>query len=125
MIDETQHTTTAGRERLFRATISLIYIIAVFWVLFALHWLFRGSDYRYFYAVSGVGYAVVLTILAFYLNRRQRWAWWATVVFLGINILLTIADQVGVWDLAYLVPSIAVFVLAFMIKPALGISRSR
>lgn len=125
MIDPTQHTASPQRERLFRTTITLLYTIAAFWALFALHWLFRGSDYRYFYAVSGVGYAVVLALLARYLNRKLVWAWWVTVIFLGANILLTIADQVGWFDIAYLIPSIAVFVLVFMIKSALGSSRER
>ena len=86
-----------------------MYLIAVFWLVLAVHWLFRGSDYRYFYAVSGLGYAVVLAMLAYYLNKKQRWAWWGATILSGINIILTITDQVGWFDIAYLVPSVALF----------------
>ncbi|MFH1207416.1 MAG: hypothetical protein V1668_02305 [Patescibacteria group bacterium] len=102
----------------FRLTIILFYLTAVFWVIFAASWLFRDSDYRYFYAVTGLGYAVVLAILAFYLNKKKRAAWWLAVVFAVLNILLTIADQVGWFDLAYLVPAIALLIMLFLIKPS-------
>ena len=99
-----------------RFLIILMYLITLFWVVFAIVWLFRDSDYRYFYAVTGFGYAVVMAILAYYLNKRQRWARWGALIMSAINIILTITDQVGWFDLAYLVPSVVLFVLLLTIR---------
>lgn len=107
-------------ERIFRATIVLMYGTAVFWVIFAMLWLFRNSDYRYFYFVSGVGYAIFIAILAYLLNKRRPWAWWLTFVFACLNILLTFADQVGWFDLAYLVPAISLLVMLGFAKRSLS-----
>jgi lysylphosphatidylglycerol synthetase-like protein (DUF2156 family) len=93
-----------------------MYLIALVWLLFAVYWTIQGSDYRYFYAITGFGYAVVLAILTYYLNKKLLWAWWAAIVLAGMNIILTITDQVGWFDLAYLIPSIALFIMLLMSK---------
>ena len=103
-------------ESIFRATIVLMYGTAVFWVIFATLWLFRDSDYDYFYFVSGVGYAIFITVLAYLLNKRRLWVWWLTFLFACLNILLTFADQVGWFDLAYLVPAISLLVMLALAK---------
>ena len=101
-----------------------MYLIALFWVVFAISWLFRDSDYRYFYAVAGTGYAVVIAILAYYLNKRQHWAWWAAVIFAGLGIILTITDQVGWFDLAYLIPAVVLFIMLLIVRPNLLASKA-
>jgi hypothetical protein len=103
-------------DKILRATIVLMYGTAVFWVIFATLWLFRDSDYRFFYFVSGVGYAIFIAILAYLLNKRRLWAWWLTVIFACLNIILTFADQVGWFDFAYLVPAIGLLVMLVMAK---------
>ncbi|MDD5040109.1 MAG: hypothetical protein PHY34_03080 [Patescibacteria group bacterium] len=100
----------------FRATIILMYLTSVFWAVFAVTWLFGGKVYRIFYFVNGLGFAVVLFILTYYLNKKYRWAWWVAIIMAGINIVLTITDQVGWFDLAYLVPAIALFVMLIVIR---------
>lgn len=99
-----------------RFLIILMYLISLFWLAFAATWLFRDSDYRYFYAINGLGYAVILAIFAFYLNKKQRWAWWGAVIFTGISIILTIFDQVGWFDLAYLVPAVVLLIMLLIMK---------
>jgi lysylphosphatidylglycerol synthetase-like protein (DUF2156 family) len=106
--------TPTRKPKLFSATIVLMYVTALFWLLFAGYWLFRGSDYRYFFAITGFGYAIVLAGLTYYLSQKLRWAWWAAIVLAGLNIILTIADQVGWFDLAYLVPAIALLVMLLL-----------
>jgi len=108
-----------------RFLIILMYLIALFWVIFAMAWLFRDSDYRYFYTVIGFGYAVVLAILAYYLNKKQRWAWWGAVIFAGLGIILTITDQVGWFDLAYLVPAVVLFIMLLIVRPRLSASKAQ
>ncbi|MFA6099068.1 MAG: hypothetical protein WCV50_06060 [Patescibacteria group bacterium] len=108
------------RKNFLRIAVISMYLIAAFWVLFAAHWFFRESDYRYFYAISGFSYAIVLAGLAFYLNKKQRWAWWGAIMFTGLNVILTLADQVGWFDLAYLIPSIAVFIIVLRSKKYLS-----
>ncbi|PIY97155.1 MAG: hypothetical protein COY66_00925 [Candidatus Kerfeldbacteria bacterium CG_4_10_14_0_8_um_filter_42_10] len=93
-----------------------MYLIAAFWLVFAASWLFRDSDYRYFYATNGLGYAVVLAMLGYYLNKKQRWAWWGAVILTGLSILLTIFDQIGWFDLAYLVPAVALFYMLLVVR---------
>jgi hypothetical protein len=95
--------------RLTRITIASLYVLAAAWVAFAVQWVFRESTYRVFYGVAGVGFAFCLVVLAVALTRGYRWAKWVTLCFLGANILLTIADQVGLADYIYLVPSVVVF----------------
>lgn len=101
-----------------------MYLISIFWIIFAVHWLFRDSDYRYFYAITGLGYAIVLAILAFYLNKKQRWAWWGAVILTGLSIILTITDQVGWFDLAYLVPAVVLFFLLLVRRKLILVSKS-
>lgn len=102
--------------KVFRATIRLMYAIAFFWVLFGFFWLTRDSDYRFFYFVSGLGYAFVIAACAYYLNKKQVVAWWTSLAFLTVNIVLTIADEFGWFDFAYLIPSVMLFGLLFVIK---------
>lgn len=105
-----------SKPKLFRSTIIFMYAVAVFWVLFAILWLFRDSDYRYFYAISAVSYAIFIAVLAYLLNKRRVWVWWVTLVFSAMNIILTFADQIGWFDLAYVVPAIVLFALILAVK---------
>jgi len=107
-------------DKILRATIVLMYGTAVFWVIFATLWLFRDSDYRFFYFVSGVGYAIFIAILAYLLNKRRLWAWWLAFIFACLNILLTFADQIGWFDLAYFVPAIGLLVMLGLSKRSIA-----
>lgn len=107
------------KPKLFRTTIILMYAIAVFWVLFGIAWLFRDSDYRYFYFINGLGAAILIALFAYFLNKGRKWAWWFTLIFAIVNILLTITDQVGWFDLVYLVPSVGLLVMVGPVKSQL------
>lgn len=97
--------------KLSKATIIFLYCIAAFWIAFGVLWLFRESDYRWFYATGAFSNAIVLAILTYLMSRSRRWAYWLLVLLLAANVILTIMDQVGWFDLAYLVPAIAALVL--------------
>jgi len=93
-----------------------MYVVALFWLLFAAAWLLRDSDYRYFYSMSGFSCAVILAGLTYNLNKRRHWAWWLATLFSVANIMLTVTDQVGWFDLAYLIPAIALFIMLLLSK---------
>jgi len=90
-----------------------MYLISIFWAIFAVAWLFRDSDYRYFYTVTGLGYAILIAVFAHFLNKRRQWAWWGALTLTGISIILTITDQVGWFDMVYLVPAVVLFIMLF------------
>lgn len=100
----------------FRITVILMYLIALFWIGFSVIWFFRGSDYRYFYGITGILFAAGQAILAYLLNKKLRWVWWASVVLAGITILLTLADQVGWADLIFLTPAVVMFVMLIVVR---------
>ena len=101
-------------SKLLTITTQLFYAISVFWVIFAFIWLFRDSDYRYFYFVNGLVYAMILAFLGFNLAKKKLWAFWISIIILGLNILLTITDQMGWFDFIYLIPAVGLFVLVIM-----------
>ncbi len=108
------------RQSIFRLAIGVIYAIAVLWLVFAMFWLFRDSAYRYFYAVSAIGNGLVLAVLAYLIYKRRMWAWWTAIIIMCVNIILTITDQVGVFDFVYLVPASSLFVLLLSIRSSVN-----
>jgi hypothetical protein len=97
-------------KMLFILTIP-VYAIAAAWLVFAIAWMFRPSDYQVMYVTGGLLYAAILAALAYFLGKRRRWAWWLSIIFIGISILITPADQVGWLDITYLVLSVVAFVV--------------
>ena len=102
--------------KLFRATIWFLYAVALFWVAFGVMWLFRDSDYRYFYFIMAIGNAIVLALIAYFLNRKFPTARIVGLFVTGANIVLTVMDQVGWFDFAYLIPVVALFILLLKLR---------
>lgn len=105
-----------NREKLFRSTKILLHFIASFWLVFGALWLFRESDYRWFYATGAFSNAIVLTMLTWLMSRGRRWAYWLLVTLLAANVILTVTDQIGWFDLAYLIPAIAALVMVVKVR---------
>ena len=104
-----------GKEKkLLKITINAFYIIAGFWVLFGIYWLFNDSVYRYFYFVNGLIFAMILVWLGYYLGKRKEWAFWISLLILFVNIILTITEQMCRSDFMYLIPAVGLLVLVFM-----------
>ncbi|MDD5566752.1 MAG: hypothetical protein PHH01_01010 [Patescibacteria group bacterium] len=102
--------------KLFKFTIFILYFIAVFWVAFGVMWLFQESDYRWFYFTGALSNAIMLAILTYLMSRGRKWAYWLLVILMALNVILTITDQIGWFDLAYLVPAVAAFILILKVK---------
>lgn len=103
-----------ANKKLLKITVYGLYTIAGFWTLFAFYWLFADKDFKYFYFVNGLIFAMILVWLGYYLAQRKEWAFWGSLFILFINIILTITDQMGWFDFIYLVPAIGLFVLVIL-----------
>jgi len=79
-------------------------------------WLFRESDYRWFYFTGAIGNAVLLTMLTYLMSRGSKLAYWLLVCLMVANIILTLADQIGWFDIAYLLPAIAVLIMLLRVR---------
>ncbi|MDD5342551.1 MAG: hypothetical protein PHI73_04445 [Patescibacteria group bacterium] len=110
--------------KLFKSTIIFFYLIAAFWIAFGVMWLFQESDYRWFYFTGALSNAIMLAILTYLMSRGRKWAYWLLVILLALNIILTITDQIGWFDLAYLVPAVAAFILILKVKKEVTTAKS-
>lgn len=86
-------------------------LFAFFWMAFAIIWFLRSSSYRYFYSIAGVGYAITLFSLTYFIGKGRLWAWRATVVLVGFGTIAGFFDQIGWMDIVYIVFSFAVFIV--------------
>lgn len=99
----------------------LLYIFALAWAIFAVFWFFRNSSYRYFYSISGATYALMIFFSAYFIGKRNMWAWWSATILVGISIIVGFCDQIGWIDLVFILGSIALFIA--LLKSRSKISR--
>lgn len=102
--------------KFFKFTVGFLYAIAGFWLAFAVYWLFQGTDYRWFYVTAAVGNAIVLALLTYLMSRGRPWAYWFLVALMAFNVLVVIFDQIGWFDLIYLVPALAALGMAVGVR---------
>ncbi|MGI5841225.1 MAG: hypothetical protein ACOX6N_03350 [Patescibacteria group bacterium] len=91
-----------------------LYFIAALWLVFAILWFFRNSDYRYFYSSVGLVYTLVLSLSAYFIGKKQLWAWWLAVAFISVSLIASIFDEIGWIDIVAI--AITSFVLVKLIK---------
>lgn len=99
----------------------LLYIFALAWTVFAVFWFFRDSSYRYFYSIGGTTYALMIFFSAYFINKRNMWAWWLATTLVGISIIAGFCDQIGWTDLIFILGSVALFIV--LLKSRSKISR--
>jgi hypothetical protein len=87
----------------------LLYFFALAWIIFAIFWFFRDSNYRYFYSINGTIYALMISVSAYFINKKQIWAWWLAIVLVGISIIAGFCDQIGWTDLTFIFGATALF----------------
>lgn len=103
----------AGRGlALFDLTKGLFFLNAAIWVLLGALFLSRTAN-QMVWMISILMFVNAAIMLAFGLavGRGGRLVYWATLAFLGANILLTVTDQVGFADLITLLIDLALLVL--------------
>lgn len=99
---------------------NFLYFFAFVWLIFAIFWFFRESEFRYFYTAIGSTYALIMAILAYFVSKKKMWAWWIAIVFVGFNTLVSVFDEVGLVDLAFIGASIILFVILLKGKPLIA-----
>ena len=67
-------------------------------------------------AVFMVGNAAGMALFAVFIGKRNRWLYFSAVAFLLLNIILTVTDQVGIWDWVTLVIDILLFGILIVIR---------
>jgi len=97
---------------------TLVAINGSVWLVFALisglGWLpglLSTGPIRWLIAALSLGASAVLFILAYYLARRKKWAFYLALVSLGLLGVLSITDEVGALDLFTFLISLAGFLL--------------
>jgi hypothetical protein len=90
----------------------LFFLNAALWTLFGVLFLSRAVN-GMFWVIAALMFVNAGLMLAFGLaiGRGGRLVYWATLAFLGGNILLTVTDQVGFADLIILLIDLALLVL--------------
>ena len=88
------------------AAVLLLSLNAIFWLGFAVIAAlggipgYDGSGIEKWLLVGlALGTALCLALLAFFLWRRNRFAYISGVVLLGGILVLSLTDQLGVWDI--------------------------
>jgi lysylphosphatidylglycerol synthetase-like protein (DUF2156 family) len=71
------------------------------------------------YAVLMFGDAVAMLILGLYINRQMKPIYWAAVIILSLNIILTVFDQFGVIDLLFLLLNVVILVVLIVLRKEL------
>lgn len=70
-----------------------------------------GNLGKWLLAGLALGTAVCLGGLVYYLARRRRIAFYTATILLGIILVLSITDQVGLWDILTMLSVLAALVL--------------
>ncbi len=100
------------------AALVLISLNAIFWLGFAVIAAlggipgYDGSGIEKWLLVGlALGTALCLALLAFFLGRRNRFAYISGVVLLGGILVLSLTDQLGIWDILAMASILAALVL--------------
>lgn len=108
------------RMKRIRFTSVLLYVIAAIWLAFAVKSLFLHTSFRWIFTFLALGNALLIAWFTYLWNSGRRYrgyrAYWALVILMGANVLLTFTDQVGWADLMYLVPAATAFILLLVVK---------
>ena len=102
----------------FIAAQALILIQALFWLVFSIYaalgslpgHLASGAG-RWIMTILALGIAGLLASLVFYLHRRRRTAFYGNLVILALIAILSITDEVGLFDWISLITSLAALIL--------------
>jgi lysylphosphatidylglycerol synthetase-like protein (DUF2156 family) len=96
----------------------LISMNAVFWLGFAIIVALGGipgfdgtAGEKWILAGMALGAAVCLAVLAFFLARRKKAAFYTAVTVLTIILVLSFTDQVGLWDVLTMLSILVALVL--------------
>ena len=92
-------------------------LTAGMWVIFGISSLVRTSgNYNWLLALLMFGNAGVLLWIGWGIKKQRRAFYYLALVRLAVNILFTITDQFGIFELIYLFLAGVLFVLLLVTK---------
>lgn len=94
----------------YRTLARYTYAFSLLWALFGLLWFYRVSPYRTLYSVTGASVSGVLLVSAYYLDKRREWARLLALTTVGATLLVSIFDEIGWIDVAYIVTAAALLI---------------
>lgn len=107
-------TSTSDKPLAVRAAQALFLLIGLVWILLGVVTLIRqtgGAVAAVIIALLMVANAAVMLWLAWGIGQQSRRFYLLALAVLAVNIVLSITDQVGIWDLISLGVTLALFVL--------------
>lgn len=88
----------------------LVLVNAAFWLIFGFMFAFRPTSMpeglKWIMVLLAISSSVILAVLARFLNRRNRLAYYASLTFLAVIAVLSITDEFGWLDLVSLLISL-------------------
>jgi hypothetical protein len=113
----------AQARALVWVTRGLFIVNAAIWCVFAIllmtkttHLGLNAQVFSWIVAVLMVGNAGVMLFLSWGIGKRHRWLFYFALVFLAVNIVLSITDEVGAADLITMAIDIALFALVILTR---------
>mgnify|MGYP007066288859 CR=1 FL=1 len=99
---------------------TLLYLKSLIWFIFSIYtWVeYSGSHVKSGSMVTLIILlflnAILFAVFSFLIERKKRWLFYLIVLFVVANIVLTVIDQVGVFDVLVLVIDFALLNLIIL-----------
>ncbi|MFA5070441.1 MAG: hypothetical protein WC528_04120 [Patescibacteria group bacterium] len=97
----------------------LLFLLTAFWLAAGFYMLFKEVKAEIFWpakiiAILMIGNAFIFLVLAWGVWKKKKWLFYPGLIYLAINVILSIADQLGFWDFVGL--GISLITLIFFYK---------
>ena len=99
---------------------TLLYIKSLIWLVFSIYtWVeYSGSHVKSVSMVTLIVLlflnAILFAVFSFLIEKKKKWLFYLIVLFLLANIVLTVTDQVGIFDVLVLVIDFMLLNLVFL-----------
>jgi hypothetical protein len=113
--------------KLIRKAQILFITNALIWLGFGVYAIIR-QPHTYFgqplmvwiFGILLFGNATAILLSAYLLGKRNKWSYYFAFVLLVANILAGLMDQLGIWDIAYLLFEAALLIILISIRKFYG-----
>jgi len=92
---------------------NLMFLKASVWSVFAVSHFLRNTEMSFFLGSLMIVDALIFFLIGWKIDQYKKPIYYFALVFIGINILLTIFDQMGVYDFIILFVDLIVFFFLF------------
>lgn len=99
----------------------LFFLLTAFWLAAGFYMIFNEVKADIFWSakivgILMVGNAFVFLILAWSIWKKVKWLFYPGLIYLAINVILSIADQLGFWDFVSLAVSLITLIFYYKAK---------